>query len=57
MIKELIDWAKERASEPTSTIGIFLIGIGTVMLFPAILKVAGAVIVIYGIIIVVKKET
>ena len=56
MLEDALDWAKSRLTEGSTEFGIFLIGLGAVLVFPTILKIAGVAAIIYGMYLVAKKE-
>lgn len=56
MINKAIDWAKERISEDSTTLGVLLVAAGTVAVFPVIIKIAGLLTIGYGIYYIAKKD-
>jgi len=56
MFKDALQWVKDRLEERSTTFGIVLIGVGSVVLFPAILKVVAVAAIVYGIFTVVQKD-
>jgi len=56
MFKTALEWIKERFEERSTAFGVVLIGVGIVVLFPAILKLGAVSAIAYGIITIVKKD-
>lgn len=56
MFKAATEWIKERTEERSTAFGIVLIGVGIVVLFPAILKLGALAAIVYGIITIAKKD-